>query len=56
MFYESPAAQAGTVIYDKEVYIPFRLSEAGIIYYNTNWTGAPGNTPGFIRIYGEVYI
>lgn len=31
-----------------------RLTAAGIIWYKLDWTGPPGNTGGYIRIYGEV--
>ena len=28
------------------------LDEPGLLYYNVDWTGAPGNTPGYIVVKG----
>jgi len=30
------------------------LAEPGKLYYMLDWTGAPGNTPGFIKIRGKL--
>jgi len=32
------------------------LKEDGRVYYNTGWTGAPGNTPGYIIIKGYALV
>lgn len=54
MIYESPALQASDVDYDREVTIPFRLASKGTLYYSIEWSGASGNTQGFISIQGEI--
>jgi len=54
MLYESPALQADDTDYDRaELDIPFTLGWPGTIYYSIEWTGAPGNTLGFIEVTGE---
>jgi hypothetical protein len=54
MLYESPPTQASDVDYDKgELEIPFVLSTPGTMYYSIEWSGAPGNTVGFIDVTGE---
>jgi hypothetical protein len=53
MLYESPAAQADDTDYDREVTIPFLFAIAGKLFYSIEWTGAPGNTTGFISVEGE---
>lgn len=54
MLYESPAAQVDDADYDRgELEIPFTLGFPGMIYYSIEWTGASGNTPGFIDVSGE---
>lgn len=56
MLYESPDAQADDEDYDRaELDIPFRLAAAGSLYYSIDWSGAPGNTPGFIEVSGIKY-
>jgi hypothetical protein len=53
LLYESPAAQADDTDYDREVRIPMTLWLPGVLYYSIEWTGAPGNTTGFIEVTGE---
>jgi hypothetical protein len=55
MLYESPALQADDTDYDRvaDLEIPFVLQAPGGIYYSIEWTGAPGNTTGFIDVTGE---
>lgn len=52
MLYESPPLQADDTDYDREVQIPFWLWTPGNFYYSIEWTGAPGNTTGFITVTG----
>lgn len=53
MLYESAAARASDTDYDVcEIYIPFKLKEAGKMYYSLEWTGATGNVQGFIEVSG----
>lgn len=52
--YESPAGQADSIEYDREVKIPFKLINPGRIWYTIDWSAAPGNTPGFIEVTGVV--
>jgi hypothetical protein len=55
MLYESPSAQADDEDYDRaELYIPFILTASGDLYYSIDWSGAPGNTTGFIEVSGEI--
>lgn len=53
LLYESPAAQVDDEDYDEEVNVPFVLAATGWIYFSIDWTGAPGNCPGFIEVSGE---
>jgi hypothetical protein len=53
MLYESPAAQVEDTDYDRLVEIPFSLETPGQLYFSLDWTGAPGNTTGFISVEGE---
>jgi hypothetical protein len=54
LLYESPALQADDTDYDRaDLEIPFILCEPGLLYYSIEWTGAPGNTTGFIDVSGE---
>lgn len=54
MLYETPAAQVDDEDYDRaEMDIPFILDSSGNMYYSIDWSGAPGNTPGYMRISGE---
>lgn len=55
LLYESPAAQADDTDYDRcELNIPFVLDYPGQLFYSIDWTGTPGDTPGFIEVSGEV--
>jgi hypothetical protein len=54
MLYESAPLRADDVDYDiGELNIPFWLYTPGFLYYSIEWTGAPGNTSGFIEVTGE---
>jgi hypothetical protein len=56
MLYESPAAQVDDTDYDRngdEIDIPFSLETPGQLYFSIDWSGAPGNTTGFISVEGE---
>jgi len=54
MLYESPALQADDTDYDRtDLDIPLICPNPGVIYYSIEWTGAPGNTSGFIEVSGE---
>lgn len=37
-----------------ELPVMARLTAAGIIWYKIDWSAAPGDTDGYIRVYGEV--
>jgi len=55
--YESPAAQAKDTLYHRcnnEDTLPriIILDTPGRLYYSLDWSGAPGNCPGFIRVRG----
>jgi len=53
MLYESPPLQADDTDYDRaELVIPFWLWTPGVMFYSIEWTGAPGNTSGFISVSG----
>jgi len=55
LIYESPALQADDTDYDRaELTIPFVLSIRDQLFYSIEWTAAPGNTPGFIEVGGEI--
>lgn len=56
MLYESPAAQASGTVYDREVEIPFDLATIGELFFMLDWSGAPGNTYGFIGVSGLHYV
>ena len=54
MLWESPALQADDTDYDiAELNIPFRLAWMGAMFYSIDWTGASGDTTGFIELSGE---
>lgn len=36
--------------------VQVKLSTAGVIYYLIDWSAAPGDTIGYIKIYGEVLV
>lgn len=53
LLYESPPLQADDTDYDRaELIIPFYLYVPGWLWYSIEWTGAPGNTTGFISVSG----
>lgn len=53
LLYESAAAQVDDTDYDRaELEIPTSLVVPGSLYYSIDWTGAPGNTTGFIDVSG----
>ena len=58
MIYEGPAAQAKGTLYircNNEDMLPREvdLDEEGIVWYSLDWSAAPGNCPGFIRLRGK---
>jgi len=56
LLYESATARVDDTDYDvNDLQIPFRLYTQSTIYYSIDWTGAPGNTPGFIVVSGEYF-
>lgn len=70
LVFQSPAAQADSTLYwyregysgtpdtiatlDASLPVIVNLSKANSLYYTINWSGAPANTPGFIKIRGEL--
>jgi len=49
----TPGGAAGDTRYDAtELDRPFTLESRGDFYYNLDWSGAPGDTTGFIYISG----
>ena len=53
MLWESPSL-TGDVDYDyAEFDIPFTLEIMGTMYFGVEWTGAAGNSQGFISVSGE---
>jgi len=61
IFFDTGAGQIGGKIYTQipggspaKLPIDVILAEAGKIWYLTVWSGAPGATSGYIKIYGEV--
>lgn len=54
MLYESPTLQADDTDYDRaELDIPMILCTPGHLFFSIEWTGAPGNTSGFIAVSGD---
>jgi len=54
MLWESPPLQVDDTDYDRaELNIPFSCATPGALYFSIDWTGAPGNTLGFIDVSGE---
>jgi len=54
LLWESDPLQADDTDYDKqELDIRFILITTGKMYYSIEWTGATGNTTGFIYVSGE---
>jgi len=56
MLYESAAARVDDTDYKIYCDLPFNLGTASYIYIATDWTGAPGNTTGYIRVSGVAYV
>ena len=57
MLYESDPLRADDTDYDvAELAIPFNLNDEGLLYYSIEWTGASGNTTGFIEVSGEMFF
>lgn len=72
LIYQSAAAQVDSQIYEfreggtgtwaglttVDVTLPqiVNLGQTGRLYYLLNWTGAPANTPGYIKIRGRLLI
>jgi len=61
IIFASDAGQVGGTIYHwvaggspAKLPIIARLTTAGTIYYMIDWSAAPGNSSGYIRVYGEV--
>jgi len=61
VIFDSGALQAAGVPYvwvaggaPAELPVMARLTAAGLIWFKIDWTGAPGNTYGYIRVYGVV--
>ena len=49
-----PAALVDDTAYDdKDLNIDFSLEEKGKMYFGVEWSGAPGNTEGYIMAIGE---
>lgn len=54
VIYDSGALMAGDTWYhDFRLKKPFKLVGKGLLYYILDWSGAPGNTLGFIEASGE---
>ena len=56
MLYESENLRADDIDYRIQCDIPFKLETKGLFWLNTDWTGVPGNTTGYLRISGVAYI
>lgn len=60
IIFDSGAAQASGTIYietggaSAKMPINVKLATAGRIWYLIDWSGAPGNTTGYIKVLGEV--
>ncbi len=61
IIFDSGAGMVGGTIYTQvpggspaKLPIDVKLDDLGEIFYMLDWTGAPGNTGGYIKIYGEV--
>ena len=61
IIYDSGAGQVGGTIYHvvaggspSKLPISARLLTAGEIYYMIDWSAAPGDSSGYIKVYGEV--
>jgi len=62
LIYQSEAARADSVVYMETGYggnklpVQATLMDLSVIWFKLDWTGAPGNTTGFIRCEGLVYV
>lgn len=56
MLYESAAGRVDDTDYKVLCRIPFTLKAAGTFWVSTDWTAAPGNTTGYIRISGTMVM
>ena len=61
VFFDSGAAQASGTIYiqvaggsTSKLPITINLRDIGTVYYLVDWSAAPGDTTGYVRVYGEV--
>lgn len=59
LIYSSTAGQADTIYYkhlrtDNALPVPVKLTDPGTLYFKLDWTGAPGNTTGYIAIRGTL--
>jgi len=70
LVFQSPAAQADSTLYwyrigasgtpdtiataDNTLPVIVNLGTTGKLYYTINWSGAPANTPGFIKLRGNL--
>lgn len=54
--FRSAAAQADATKYDDYTDRFFILDAAGTMYYIIDYTGAPGNTTGYIVVEGVAYV
>lgn len=54
--YRSAALLADSTVYNDYSERAFILDTAGTIYYIIDWSGAPGNTVGYIVVEGVAYI
>jgi len=55
LIFESSSLRASDVEYDlNELDIPFMLASEDTMYYAIEWSGAPGDTLGFIQVSGEM--
>lgn len=61
IIFDSGAGMVGGTIYTQvpggspaKLPIDVKLDTAGEIFYMTDWSGAPGNSSGYIKVYGEV--
>ena len=49
-----PAGMASGMEYEfMDMATPAVLTTAGRIYYLIDWSGAPGNTPGYLKVFGS---
>lgn len=56
MLYESAALRTSGADYKVPCEIPFNLATAKTFPYATDWTGAPGNSYGYLKISGVYYL